>query len=145
VWEKPIGFKGYIFGRESREKQGFTLIELLVVLGIISVLTGMLLPVLEKARRQARAVLGIKNQRDIVNAVTLFATDNNDGQYPESVATVGFGAHWNWTDPRKLTGNRTRAPGMYRAMSEYLRSYVPDAGVMFCTNAPSKYKYLQQS
>ena len=144
MWEKPIGIKGYIFGSQSREKQGFTLVELLLVISIMSMLMAILLPVLDKARRQARTVLGIKNQRDIVNAVTLFAADNN-GRYPESVATVGFGAHWNWSDPRKLTGNRTRAPGMYRSMSEYLRSYIPDADTFFCTNAPSKYKYLQQS
>jgi len=144
VWEKYIGFKGYNFGRGSREKRGFTLIELLVVISIMSMLTAILMPVLGKVRRQARMVLCMKNQREIVNAVTMYA-DDNDGQYPESVATVGFGAHWNWTDPRKLTGNRTRAPGMYRAMSEYLRSYIPDADTFYCTNAPTKYKYLQQS
>ncbi|MBW8041584.1 MAG: prepilin-type N-terminal cleavage/methylation domain-containing protein [Planctomycetes bacterium] len=131
-------------GRDSRERQGFTLIELLVVIGIISVLMGMLLPVLGKVRQKARTMLGMRNQREIVNGVTMFAGDN-DGQYPESVATVGFGKLWNWSDPRKLTGNRTRTPGMYRAMSEYLRSYIPDASTVFCTNAPTKYKYLQQS
>ncbi|MDH4238523.1 MAG: type II secretion system GspH family protein [Phycisphaerae bacterium] len=144
MWEKPIGFKGYIFGRGSRESRGFTLVELLVVISIMSMLMAILLPVLGKVRQKARTVMGMKNQREIVNAVTMYA-DDNDGQYPESVATVGFGAHWNWSDPRKLTGNRTRSPGMYRAMSEYLRSYVRDASVMFCSNAPTKYKYLQQS
>jgi prepilin-type N-terminal cleavage/methylation domain-containing protein len=142
--EKPIEIEGYNLGRGSRERQGFTLIELLVVISIMSMLTAILLPVLGKVRRQARTVMGIRNQREIVNAVTMYA-DDNEGQYPESVATVGFGAHWNWSDPRKLTGNKTRAPGMYRAMSEYLRSYVRDASVMYCTNAPTKYKYLQQS
>jgi prepilin-type N-terminal cleavage/methylation domain-containing protein len=144
VWEKHIEIEGYNLGRGSRESWGFTLIELLVVISIMSVLMGILLPVLGKVRRQARMVLCIKNQREVVTAVTMFSADN-DGQYPESVATVGFGAHWNWSDPRKLTGNRTRAPGMYRAMSEYLHSYVPDASVMFCPSAPTKYKYLQHS
>jgi prepilin-type N-terminal cleavage/methylation domain-containing protein len=144
MWEKPIGFKGYILCSQSREKQGFTLVELLVVISIMSMLMATLLPVLWKVRQQARTVMGMKNQREIVNAVAMFAADN-DGQYPESVATVGFEPHWNWSDPRKLTGNRTRTPGMYRSMSEYLRSYIPDADTFFCTNAPTKYKYLQQS
>ena len=106
-----------------------------MVISIISLLMAILLPVLGKVRQQARTMLGMKNQREIVNAVTLFAADN-DGQYPESVATVGFGAHWNWSDPRKLTGNRTRSPGMYRSMSEYLRSYIPDAGTFFARMRP---------
>jgi len=141
---KSIGSQGHSFAIKIRHRAGFTLVELLVVISIISLLMGILLPVLGKVRHQARTMLGMRNQREIVNGVTLFAADN-DGQYPESVATVGFGAHWNWSDPRKLTGNRTRAPGMYRAMSEYLRSYIKDAGIMFCPNAPRKYTYLQQS
>jgi prepilin-type N-terminal cleavage/methylation domain-containing protein len=144
VWEKPIGFKGYIFSSQSREKQGFTLIELLVVISIMSMLMAILVPVLGMVRRKARKVLCMRNHREIVNAVTMYAADN-DGQYPESVATVGFEPFCNWSDPRKLTGNTTRAPGMYRSMSEYLRSYNPYADTFFCTSAPSKYKYLQES
>ena len=130
--------------KDSSNGAGFTLIELLVVLGIISMLMGILLPVLGKAKRQARLVLGMSNQRQIVEGVNLFAVDNDD-RYPESVATVGFGAVWNWSDPRKLVGNTTRTTGLHRSMSAYLRNYIEDADIMFCPNAPRRYKYLQES
>lgn len=142
--ENLIGFHDYTPVMQSKRREGFTLVELLVVILIISLLIGILLPALGKFRRQAKTLLGMKNLREIVNAANSYAIDN-DEQYPESVATVGFGRYWNWSDPRKLTGNETRTPGLHRAMSEYLRSYISDASVMFCPNAPTQYKYLQQS
>jgi len=30
-------------------------------------------------------------------------------------------------------------------MSEYLRSYIPDASIMYCPNVPHKYEYLQKA
>lgn len=123
---------------------GFTLIELLVVLSIVSLLTGVLLPVLGKARRQGRVLQGMNNLRQIALAVNVYATDN-DGGYPESVATIGFGGSWHWEAPTMLTGYDIRDPGLHRAMSEYLRRYMRDASIMFCPNAPYRYKYLQES
>jgi len=102
------------------------------------------LPTFNKVRRQARAVVAAQNQKEIISGTTLFASDNN-GRFPESVATVGFGNTWNWSDPTKLTGNTHRSPGIHRAMSEYMRSYIPDARTMYCPNAPQRYKYLQQA
>ncbi len=126
------------------EKRGFTLIELLVVISIISLLMAIVLPALRKVRQQANAIVAAQNQKEIVSATTLFASDNNE-RFPESVATVGFGNNWNWSDPTKLTGNTHRSPGIHRAMSEYLRSYITDARTMYCPNAPQRYKYLQQA
>ncbi|HEC04017.1 MAG TPA: type II secretion system protein [Phycisphaerales bacterium] len=126
------------------EGWGFTLIELLVVISISSVLMAVLVPSLGKVRRQARALKGMNNQKGVASALNLFAADNDD-RYPESVATVGESSSWNWSDPTRLTGAEGRTPASHRAMSEYLRSYIPDASSMYCPNAPHKHRYLQQA
>ncbi|UCF42556.1 MAG: prepilin-type N-terminal cleavage/methylation domain-containing protein, partial [Planctomycetota bacterium] len=128
--------------------RGFSLVELLVVMAIIATVIVIIMPALGKGRRNARAVQTMNNQRQIVVGVTGFASDNR-GRYPESVATVGsLHEHWNWQEPTMLTSSRRRGPlshETHRSMSAYLRSYIPDAGIMFCPNAPKKYKYLQQA
>jgi prepilin-type N-terminal cleavage/methylation domain-containing protein len=121
---------------------GFTLIELLVVVAITSLVAAVVLPGFSKVRREAGLVKCMRNVREITCGVNIFAIDNN-GRYPASVATIGFGGRWHWEDPRMLTGYNIRSPGMHRAMSEYLRDYIGDARVMFCPNAPRKYKCLQ--
>jgi prepilin-type N-terminal cleavage/methylation domain-containing protein len=129
---------------KENQKGGFTLVELLVVISIMSVLMGMLLPVLGKARHQARTVLGINNQHQVVGVVNCFALDN-DESYPPSVATIGHDNTWNWQEPFVITNYESRAPHLHRAMSEYLRGYIKDASSMFCPNAPRKYRYAQEA
>ena len=141
---EAIGTQRCQSGRGERRQRGFSLLELLVVIGIIALLSSILAPALGRARRQLRSIVGASNQKQVVGGVTLFSMDN-DETYPESVATVGFGSSWNWSDPMKMPGNRTRSPGLYRAMSEYLGDYISDADVMFCPSAPRKYRYLQES
>ena len=125
-------------------RRGFTLIELLVVMAIISVLMGIMVPGLSKARYHARRLLGANNQKQIVNGVSLFAMDNDD-EYPESVATIGDSASWNWQEPMMLTGYRARSPRLHRSMSAYLRRYLGDADTIYCPNAPRKYTYLHDA
>ena len=130
--------------RNCSNRAGFTLIELLVVISIISVLAAILVPALEKARRQARTVLGMSNLRQITGAANFFALDNDDS-YPPSVATVGLGDSWNWQEPTMLTGFLKRSPQLRRSMSAYMRHYIEDASVVFCPNAPKKYRYWQEA
>jgi len=125
-------------------KRGFTLIELLVVISIISLMMSITLPVFSRLRRQARTMLSMSNMKQIASALNLYASDHNE-RYPESIATIGFGNTWNWSDSTRLTGNRRRSPQLHRAMSEYLRSYIPDASIMYCPKVPHKYEHLQKA
>ena len=63
-----------------RGRFGFTLVELLVVIGIIALLIGILLPTLSQARKAAKSVKCLANNRSIAQAFFLFVNDN-DGAF----------------------------------------------------------------
>jgi prepilin-type N-terminal cleavage/methylation domain-containing protein/prepilin-type processing-associated H-X9-DG protein len=62
-------------------KKGFTLIELLVVIAIIALLMAILLPTLQRVRRQAKAAACQGNLRQWATTVALFVEDN-EGRLP---------------------------------------------------------------
>ena len=69
-----------IESRQGGATRVFTLIELLVVVAVIAILAALLLPVLTRAKWQAKNVLCINNLRQLATAATLYTADN-DGDY----------------------------------------------------------------
>ena len=69
-------------------KPAFTLVELLVVIGVIGVLIGILLPALNKARRNAHAVKCLSNIRQLALVNQMYMTEFKDWTIP---------AYWGWS------------------------------------------------
>ena len=74
--------------KRMRERNGFTLIELLVVIAIIALLLAILMPALQRVKKQAKTVIC---QSNLKQWGTIFAmyTDDNNGFFPKRTSDTG--------------------------------------------------------
>jgi prepilin-type N-terminal cleavage/methylation domain-containing protein/prepilin-type processing-associated H-X9-DG protein len=97
-------------------RRGFTLIELLVVIGIIAVLLSILLPALQKARREANTVVCASNLQEILMAMQNYCTQYQ-GWIPGSPMTTGAFLYNRNTQPWTYNTrySDTNCPGIVQA------------------------------
>lgn len=98
-----------------KQKTAFTLIELLVVISIISLLMGILMPILGRTRQQGQSIMCLSNLRQMIITAMMYA-NNNDNYFPMAYITEKDGSlrksiAWDFTNVSN-SGQKYIEPGL---------------------------------
>ncbi len=102
-----------------RKRNGFTLIELLVVIAIIALLMAILMPALQRAKKQVRGILCRSNLNQYGLAGRMYL-DDNEGGFPYSFTWLykDGGRNHRWHDSTK---NLNQNPDLGGELWPYLK------------------------
>ncbi len=122
--------------------KAFTLIELLVVMSIIALLVSILLPSLNRARSQARALICKSNLRNLYIGQMYYAADNQDW-LPSKERTIKLGGWWGFRAAKGYKSKYDRRGlseqyGLNALFDEY--GYIPaESEVWICPDLGMKW------
>ena len=102
--------------RLSRRGNGFTLIELLVVIAIIAMLMAVLIPVLHKARTNARRVYCGNNIKNQILYQKMYATENDGKFHPHDDHSPEY----------------VRSNGNHNSLYDAMVRYIEDLDALLC-------------
>ena len=118
---------------------GFTLIELLVVIAIIAILAALLLPALSKAKEQSQAIRCMNNNKQIMLAWAMYASDFNDNLLTEA---DGLPGRVNWMEGVYDGTVFDVNPSQYLDPSPLMRYAGKSRGVFWCPSDPIAESFL---
>jgi prepilin-type N-terminal cleavage/methylation domain-containing protein len=97
-------------------RHGFTLIELLIVIAVIALLMGIMLPVISRAREQAKVLAVNAELRQIAMAIEMY-TDDNGRKHPPTRTDCSMGWEDHQLPPELVQGGYLPAPAPGSGMS----------------------------
>jgi prepilin-type processing-associated H-X9-DG protein/prepilin-type N-terminal cleavage/methylation domain-containing protein len=134
---------------KSARNRAFTIVELLVVISVISVLMGVMLPCLGRARKQCRATICWNNIRQLYIANSGYSVEN-DGFYVRAARDMLFldnghpsnGGYHRWHGVRQSDGvDPNPVKSTFAPTKGPLNSYMADGQVKEC---PTNVEYAKE-
>ena len=137
----------------KRVQKGFTLIELLVVIAIIAILAAILFPVFAQARAKARQTACMSNEKQIINAIIMYAQDYDErwidhcGDFTKNNAGSCTGAAVKALQYHDEADTAAKAAIPY-TRDYQLKPYIKNDAVFYCPtqkqNNPSNPKFASK-
>jgi len=127
-----------------RKKTGFTLIELLVVIAIIALLMAILMPALNRVRKQARRVVCSSNMKQICTGVATFANEHDSKIPPLNEMPDGSWSHAQ-SQNHWARWFRTDSNIYWNVGILWKDDYINEGKVFYCASRMAVFRYEDYS